>query len=641
MKKILIILILLTVTGGAFSPFFSDTEFFVKTAYAAPGDPCRTLDGSEGTEGFGGGCYSNRIMSEYGSLSGMLANAGSPFVWAFKEILGIIGSITLRLAALILALVGLLFDTILNYTIVEMAEHLSDRAGVGGAIDSAWTVLRDLANIVFIFILLWAAIQTILDIGGNLGKTIRNIIMVGLLINFSLFFSKVVIDASNIAAIGFYNSIIDSAGTPITVAGEEIGSFSSIIMRYTGVQSFFGDQSLDSVTSYGDDGGGFLLGILGTILILLVSIVFLVAGVLFLARFIILILLMILSPFALIGYALPALSGKTKEWWDALLNQSFFAPYFMILMWVAIRLMAVMPAAGDNVGVQFAAVASNPKGIMTILLNFALIIGLFVAALIFSKQMAMKTKGFGAIAGGLGTITVGGVALVGRRTVGAVASRAAKSQRFQRLAAQHQKTVGVLYSGTQKVAKGSFDVRGSTITQKATMGNIDVLGKAGGEGGFERYKEEKTKRIIDKGKSFTDRQARVEYGRRKASGILTQRGSLPNNVRSVFGILGSSNRIAAATLLDERIKELQTEMNQARGELNTLNNNMGFTPSVANPVPSPAQLGLLSPQERTRYTTLTSPAGTRDSIATMGAEQATLRADRTALGLENTLRQQF
>ena len=65
-------------------------------------------------------------------------------------------------------------------------------------IPMAWAVVRDLSNIFFILILLYIAIQTILGIGHETKKMIAKVVIIALLINFSMFFTKVVIDSSNI-----------------------------------------------------------------------------------------------------------------------------------------------------------------------------------------------------------------------------------------------------------------------------------------------------------------------------------------------------------------------------------------------------------------------------------------------------------
>lgn len=75
-------------------------------------------------------------------------------------------------------------------------------------IAGAWVVVRDLSNIFFILILLYVGIKTVLNMGGHETKSmITSVIIMALLINFSLFFTRIVIDSSNILALIFYNQL--------------------------------------------------------------------------------------------------------------------------------------------------------------------------------------------------------------------------------------------------------------------------------------------------------------------------------------------------------------------------------------------------------------------------------------------------
>ena len=64
----------------------------------------------------------------------------------------------------------------------------------------------------FIFALLVAAIQLILGNSKTTESTIKNVIIIALFINFSLFICRVVIDGGNILARQFYNNISVTEG---------------------------------------------------------------------------------------------------------------------------------------------------------------------------------------------------------------------------------------------------------------------------------------------------------------------------------------------------------------------------------------------------------------------------------------------
>jgi hypothetical protein len=68
-------------------------------------------------------------------------------------------------------------------------------------------VVRDISNVFFILVLLYVAIQTILGLSHETKKVVVHVIIMALLINFSMFFTKVVVDSSNMWALVFYNRI--------------------------------------------------------------------------------------------------------------------------------------------------------------------------------------------------------------------------------------------------------------------------------------------------------------------------------------------------------------------------------------------------------------------------------------------------
>ena len=99
---------------------------------------------------------------------------------------------------------GTLFDTAIVFSISGQAMDTS----ANSMIAVGWTTIRDLINLFFIFILLYAAISTILQYGDyQLKNVLAKIIIAALLINFSLMIGKMVIDASHILAWEFYNRI--------------------------------------------------------------------------------------------------------------------------------------------------------------------------------------------------------------------------------------------------------------------------------------------------------------------------------------------------------------------------------------------------------------------------------------------------
>ena len=115
-----------------------------------------------------------------------------------------------QLFAFLLYLSALFFNSMI---VIGISSSLTSSAGF---INIGWAVVRDFSNIFFILVLLYVAIQTILGIGHDTKKIIVNVIIMALLINFSMFFTKVVIDSSNILALVFYNKLEVNDNRPRT-----------------------------------------------------------------------------------------------------------------------------------------------------------------------------------------------------------------------------------------------------------------------------------------------------------------------------------------------------------------------------------------------------------------------------------------
>jgi hypothetical protein len=106
------------------------------------------------------------------------------------------------LPAFLLGVAANFFNVIISLTISSALYTKSH------FIPEAWRVVRDLSNIFFILVLLYIAIKVVLGMTGHgVKQTISQVVIMALLINFSMFFTSIVIDASNILALVFYNKI--------------------------------------------------------------------------------------------------------------------------------------------------------------------------------------------------------------------------------------------------------------------------------------------------------------------------------------------------------------------------------------------------------------------------------------------------
>lgn len=307
-----------------------------------------------------------------------------------------------------------------------------------GFIVTIWRIIRDLSNIFFILILLYAAIQIILDLGhGGAKKIVASVIMVALLVNFSLFFTKVVIDASNIVALVFYNKIDSSnAGSYVptgnTMKTKEKNLGGALVSAFNPNQffsgKFFKDVSSDPTLPPGGLSTFYKIGLMlvyGMITYMLVY-AFLIAGLSMFGRMLTLMLLMIISPIAFVSRAVPSLEHKEtigfSDWFSKLLTTSFVAAIFMFIIYVIAEILRadVFNTVADK---------TNPGALGKIVVFFMpaiLIIILLQKGTKYAQSASGQFTGM-VISGAkaIGAIGVGGAALgiaaAGRGTVGSVA----------------------------------------------------------------------------------------------------------------------------------------------------------------------------------------------------------------------------
>ena len=292
---------------------------------------------------------------------------------------------------------------------------------------AAWATVRDLSNIFFILILLYIAIRLILGIDGHGSKKmIARVIIIALLINFSMFFTEVVIDSSNILALIFYNKInvgakdsngnimvahYDSATGEKDVAGGLTGAFNPANHLDT---NFFqaagnitssiqpsvtsnGTNNNATATSAGPVPASILIGIMivsGTVMTF-AAYAFFVTGFSFLGRMIELFVLIIFSPFALMSFSVPLLEKIEyigwDDWFKRLLTVSFMAPIFMFFVYFIFMLIGAN-LFGGLLTKPSNGVPSFIENVLQIFLPAMLILVLLLKATDFAKRVQENSE---------------------------------------------------------------------------------------------------------------------------------------------------------------------------------------------------------------------------------------------------------
>jgi hypothetical protein len=360
-------------------------------------------------------------------------------------------------------------------------------------VEKGWAVVRDVSNLFFVIALLSVAIKTILSMhDAHTKKMVGTIIIVALLINFSLFTTKVVIDASNILAKIFYNNIdsVGENGLPLSSGGGQKSITLGLVKEFN-PHTIFTESHVEGGISGNIGLFAVLLflsiGIMGYMIYMFISVT-----MLFVARVIGLWLSMIFSPIAFASHILPFDIGGLgyRKWSEDLFKNAFLAPIFIFFLYIIILFgdFLTIVTYGNSAGGIFS--VNDFQSYMKIIIPFMIIFGLLMKAkalaVEYSGEMGQNMSKIGAAIGGL---ALGGAALgtaaLGRSTIGAFAKGASTGDTYaRRLAAERtsgirdtnltafQRLQGRLSQGTgidalqqrygQRLNRQGAEIRGAT-----------------------------------------------------------------------------------------------------------------------------------------------------------------------------------
>ena len=387
------------------------------------------------------------------------------------------------------AMIGHLAGTFLDFLVYYSTNSDSYK---NGFISEGWKAIRDVANIFFIVALLYIAIKTILSLNvTNNKKIIGAIIIVALLINFSLFFTQVIIDGSNILAKIFYNNIDQKYADKNPAVGAEGEKSISV-----GLVDKFDPQTIIMEAEYLNNQGSFIfITLLAIAITLYAAYIFFTVGLLFVSRVVMLWLSMIFAPIAFASYTLPFdIPGLGhKEWWGELLKNAFLAPIFIFMLYIVVVFAGFLKKiALYNGNVDLF------QNLMTKVIPFVILAVLLMKAkdiaVKYSGEMGKAIQKTGALVGGLAVgAATGGAAILGKATLGRAGSAIANSEIAKKWEREGRFGARTLRTISGAAGKGSFDVRGAKIGGKSLSDTGLKVGKAK-EGGFDKMRADKTEK---------------------------------------------------------------------------------------------------------------------------------------------------
>lgn len=425
------------------------------------------------------------------------------------SILTNIGLIFLEVGGFILEMVAYIFDTLIQHVVIGFGSLM--QGPLIGAINTGWDAFRDLANILIIGMFTFIAISTVLgskEYGYK--RLVARVLVIAVLMNFSLLFTKMIIDASNFTAYQFYSQIAGSGGSSGTANSFDVAAAFLTPMGITSVYQFNTSNTVLTAGNSATSASGWsalAIGFFGAILLVGVAIVLAYGSILIVSRAIVLIVLMLTSSAAFATYLLPNFAGSRygwKGWWEALINCAVFAPALMFFL--AVSLIIVQKSSSLAKSTSFGDLAAHPTmqtngGAWQLVLSYLIAVGLLFVSLKLSSHFANSTSGIQmSIAGMMAplglTARMGG--MVARRYMGG-SSAVEKAEEHRKLAEakkheasqlppgdKYDKTIAEMnkhYAEMDKQKKRStatFNLA-DTRPMRAVTGFLDVKGLASGQ----------------------------------------------------------------------------------------------------------------------------------------------------------------
>ncbi len=264
-------------------------------------------------------------------------------------------------------------------------------------IKQAWEIARTFANMAFFFIVVVIAANIVFnaDLAGS-KKMLATMIMMALLVNFSFFITRTVIDVGNLFAVYFYNSLnaapltsaANTAAGGIVQVASSAGISSGVkdltepLMRVVNVQNLTSTEAFQLWRGNAGPLASFtvltVIYIMTALIYLLLTFMFVTAGVKFALRIVTLWLVIILSPFAFAakvftatdkmgGVGAMASRGYTL-WQQSLVQFSLYPAIFFFIYYVVILVstgILCTPGDTNTVGAAADQTCSLTKSLFT------------------------------------------------------------------------------------------------------------------------------------------------------------------------------------------------------------------------------------------------------------------------------------
>ncbi|MEN9605007.1 MAG: hypothetical protein RJB39_692 [Candidatus Parcubacteria bacterium] len=309
-------------------------------------------------------------------------------------LIAVLANMYLKLVSFALGAVGSLFDYSIEIAI-NSAEFI-DRIGV---VNPIWSFIRDLLNMTFIFILLWIAVNIILGRKGySLRSNVVKVVIVAILINFSLFAAKALVDGSNLLTLQLYQA---SKGNNIASSSPSISSHIMNTLGMPTIYKFSDIGTTDTIQGCGDANGTIItVAIFGSIFMIILGIAFLLAAVLFFSRMANIVYLFIISPLWVWGYIMDTSFFKRRrdDWWNKMVQVIKFPVVYMLFIFVGVFAFTKLIGLRNSQNLSFLTLfcVSQDKsliGQLPLIMNFCLVTWVMLQAVRYGVKNGAGPEG--------------------------------------------------------------------------------------------------------------------------------------------------------------------------------------------------------------------------------------------------------
>jgi hypothetical protein len=395
-----------------------------------------------------------------------------------------------------------LAGSLLNFSI-NLTMHIKEFVNATPAIYTVWKAIRDISGMFIIFALLYSAIRMIIGMGAK-ADLIKNIVIAGVLINFSFFITGLAIDVSNVVSIQLYNAIAPAQNLNIAADAKNgvLGSYLDSSSKDGGLSTIF-MQSLGVTRLYNPSGGlnatgktvantsgssGWtaplkiiIISITSIIIMITATLSFFLAALAFIVRFVILLFLLAFSPILFASHVVPEIDKYAGDWKKMLKSQLVFMPVYLLLMYFALSVLTsssifkngyagALTSGGGFLG-DLMVLAVNAV-LVIVMLNFPLVAAMSVMGKVPKWAEGLKAENIWKKVGGYAQ---GGAKGAWNNTAGLALSRISNSAAMRASLAKNPTTGRLVSTMMSKVSSG-YD-KAQSADEKATKEFNKRIGK--------------------------------------------------------------------------------------------------------------------------------------------------------------------